>query len=210
MGADMGLADIFVILLITIGPLKAAIVYAKLTAKADTAFKRQVAFKTVTVATIVCLVFVFAGQWLLGVFHVSLPALKIAGGLILLLFALDMVMGAEKKTDDGDALPSADIAVYPLAIPMMATPQGLVAITTIVATKDSWGELIAMAVMVLAIMAVNLGVLLSADRLLKKGGGGAMVVVGKVVGLLLAALAVQLMISSFRDLGLIAAATGAH
>lgn len=210
MSSDMGLADIFVILLITIGPLKAAIVYAKLTGKADFAFKRQVAFKTVTVATIVCLLFVFAGQWLLGVFHVSLPALKIAGGLILLLFALDMVMGSEKKTEDGDALPSADIAIYPLAMPLMATPQGLVAITAIVATRDAFVDLLAIAVMVLIVMAINLGVLLSADRLLKKGGGGAMVVVGKVVGLLLAALAVQLMISSFRDLGLIAAATGAH
>ncbi|MGJ4855028.1 MarC family protein [Labrys sp. La1] len=210
MSTDIGLADIFVILLITIGPLKAAIVYAKLTGKADAAFKRQVAFKTVLVAAIVCLVFVFAGQWLLGVFHITLPALKIAGGLILLLFALDMVMGSEKKAEDGDALPSADIAVYPLAIPMMATPQGLVAITTVVATKDSIGELITVAVMVLVIMGINLATLLSADKLLKKGGGGAMVVVGKVVGLLLAALAVQLMISSFRDLGVIAAVTGAH
>ncbi len=206
MNADLGLADILVILLITIGPLKAAIVYAKLTAKADSAFKRQVAFKTVTVALVVCLVFVFAGQWLLGVFHVSLPALKIAGGLILLLFALEMVMGAEKKGDDGDGPPSPDIAVYPLAIPMMATPQGLVAITTIVATKDSIVELITIAVMVIVIMGLNLAVLLSADRLLKKGGGGAMIVVSKVIGLLLAALAVQLMISSFRDLGVIAAA----
>lgn len=207
----MGLADIFVILLITIGPLKAAIIYAKLTGKADSAFKRQVAIKTVTVATIVCLIFVFAGQWLLGVFHVSLPALKIAGGLILLLFALDMVMGSEKKVEEDGALPSADIAIYPLAMPLMATPQGLVAITTIVAAKNSFGELIAMAVMVLVIMGLNLAILLSADRLLKSGGGGAMVVVGKVVGLLLAALAVQLMISSFRDLGLIAPlATGAH
>jgi multiple antibiotic resistance protein len=210
MNADMALTDVFIILLITIGPLKAAIVYAKLTGKADAAFKRQVAFKTVTVATIVCLLFVFAGQWLLGVFHVSLPALKIAGGLILLLFALDMVMGGEKKGDDGDALPSADIAIYPLAMPLMATPQGLVAITTIVAVKDSIAELIAVAVMVLVIMGLNLAVLLSADRLIGKGGGGAMVVVGKVIGLLLAALAVQLMISSLRDLGALAAVTGAH
>lgn len=207
---DIGFADIFVILLITIGPLKATIVYAKLTGKADSAFKRQVAFKTVTVAAVVCLVFVFAGHWLLGVFHVSLPALKIAGGLILLLFALDMVMGSEKKAEEGDALPSADIAIYPLAMPLMATPQGLVAITTVVAARDSVGELITVAVMVLVIMGINLAILLSADRLLKKGGGGAMVVVGKVVGLLLAALAVQLMISSFRDLGVIAAATVAH
>jgi multiple antibiotic resistance protein len=206
MSADLGLADIFVILLITIGPLKAAIVYAKLTAKSDTAFKRQVAFKTVTVALIVCLVFVFAGQWLLGVFHVSLPALKIAGGLILLLFALDMVMGGEKKPENGDAAPSHDIAVYPLAIPMMATPQGLVAITTVVATKNSFGELLTVAIMVIIIMCFNLGVFLSVDRLLKSGGGGVMMVVSKVIGLLLAALAVQLMISSFRDLGMIAAA----
>ena len=162
----------FVILLITIGPLKATIVYAELTGKADAAFKRQVAFKTVTVAAIVCLVFVFAGHWLLGVFHVSLPALKIAGGLIFLLFALDMVMGSEKKAEDGDALPSADIAIYPLAMPLMATPQGLVAITTVVAAKDSIGELIAVAVMVLVIMGVTLAILLSADRLRRRAVAG--------------------------------------
>jgi multiple antibiotic resistance protein len=209
MADDMAFADIFVILLITIGPLKAAIIYAKLTSKADSTFKRQVAFKTVMVAAIVCLVFVFGGHWLLRVFHISLPALKIAGGLILLLFALDMVMGGEKKGDEGGTLPSADIAIYPLAMPLMATPQGLVAITTIGAAKDSISELIAMAMMVLVIMGLNLAILLSADRLLKKIGG-AIVVIGKVVGLLLAALAVQLMISSFRDLGLIAAAIAAH
>jgi len=203
---DMGFVDFFVILLITIGPLKAAIIYAKLTGKAHSTFKRQVAFKTVTVATIVCLVLVVAGHWLLGLFHVSLPALKIAGGLILLLFALDMVMGGGKKAEEGDAPPSADIAIYPLAMPLMATPQGLVAITTIVAVKGSIGEPIAMAVMVLVIMGINLAILLSADMLLKSGGGGVMVAVGKVVGLLLAALAIQLMISSFRDLGVIAAA----
>src|SRR5258708_12109843 len=132
---DMGLADVFVILLITIGPLKAAIVYTKLTGKAESAFKRQVAFKTVTVAAIVCLVFVFAGQWLLGVFHVSLPALKIAGGLILLLFALDMVMGSEKKVEEGDTLPSTHISIYPLPPPIFPTPQVLLAIPTVVPTK---------------------------------------------------------------------------
>jgi multiple antibiotic resistance protein len=205
MQLEVGLADIFVILLITIGPLKAAIVFAKLTGSADRAFRRQVAFKTVTVATIVCLLFVFIGQNLLGVFHVSLPALKIAGGIILLLFALDMVMGEEKKVAAVDALPSPDIAIYPLAMPLMATPQGLVAIVTIIATKNTLVDMLLIAVMVLVIMAFNLGILLSADRLLKSGGGGVMLVVGKIVGLLLAALAIQLMISSFRDLGLIEA-----
>lgn len=205
MRLELGLADIFVILLITIGPLKAAIVYAKLTGNADRSFRRQVAIKTVTVATIVCLLFVFIGQNLLGLFHVSLPALKIAGGIILLLFALDMVMGEEKKMAASDALPSPDIAVYPLAMPLMATPQGLVAIVTIIAAKNTLVDMLVLAAMVLVIMALNLAILLSADRLLKSGGGGVMLVVGKIVGLLLAALAIQLMISSLRDLGLIEA-----
>lgn len=206
MPLELGFADIFVILVITIGPLKATIVYAKLTANTERDFRRTVAIKTVTVATIVCLLFVFIGQNLLGLFHVSLPALKIAGGIILLLFALDMVMGEEKKVAASDALPSPDIAIYPLAMPLMATPQGLVAIVTIAAAKNTLADLLLIALMVLIIMALNLAILLSADRLLKAIGGGVMVVVGKIVGLLLAALAIQLMISSLRDLGMIAAA----
>src|SRR5690349_17000393 len=96
-GMPFGLVDIFVILLITIGPIKATIVYAALTAKADSAFRRQVAVKTVIAAGAVILLFVLAGEFLLQVFHITLPALKIAGGLILLLFALHMVLGEEKK-----------------------------------------------------------------------------------------------------------------
>ncbi|MCX5578786.1 MarC family protein [Kaistia terrae] len=207
MSPDFGLADVLLILFITIGPLKAAVVYAKLTGQADREFQRAVAFKTVLVSTIVTLVFVFFGQNLLGIFHVSLPALKIAGGLILLLFALDMVIG-EHKDAATDGPPSLDIAIYPLAMPLMATPQGLVAITTIVAETETFGQKLIIAAMVLAIMAVNLAILLSAGKLMRGGASGVMVVVSKVVGILLAALAIQLMISSFKDLGLISAAVG--
>lgn len=206
MNADFGLADIILILFITIGPLKSAVVYAQLTGQSDRAFQRAVAFKTVTVSAIVALVFVFFGQNLLNLFHVSLPALKIAGGLILLLFALDMVIG-EHKNDVSDVPPSLDIAIYPLAMPLMATPQGLVAITTIVAETQTFAQKLIIALVVIAIMALNLGILLSAGKLMR-GGGGVMVVVSKVVGILLAALAVQLMIMAAKDLGLIAATVG--
>lgn len=208
MSADFGLADIFMILLITIGPLKAAVVYAKLTGQSDRAFQREVAFKTVTVATIVTIVFVFFGQFLLGLFHVSLPALKIAGGLILLLFALDMVIGDHGGGEGTPVAPTRDIAIYPLAMPLMATPQGLVAIATIVAETTRFGQRLVIAVIVLLIMAINLAILLSAGKLLRGGGSGAMVVVSKVVGILLAALAIQLMISAGKDLGLLAANVG--
>lgn len=199
-----GLVDIFVILLITIGPIKATIVYAALTAKADSVFRRQVAVKTVVAAGVVILLFVLAGEFLLQVFHITLPALKIAGGLILLLFALHMVLGEEKKGGESDAPPSTDIAVYPLAMPLMATPQGIVAIVTLAASADTVRENVGLVIMVLVILAINFVVLLAADKIIKFIGPAALMIIGKVVGILLAGLAIQLMISAGTDLGLIA------
>jgi multiple antibiotic resistance protein len=206
----LGIVDIATILLVTVGPLKALIVFATLTGRAEADFRRRVAIRTVTVATIVTLVFVVAGEFFLDIFHISLPALKIAGGIILLLFALHMIMG-DAHDDEGDkpkAL-SADIAVFPLAMPMMATPQGLVAITVIVAARQSFVDVLVVAVVLLAIMALNLLCLLSADRIIRAIGPSALLVIGKIAGLLLTALAVQLMILGLRDLGLIEAAAGA-
>jgi multiple antibiotic resistance protein len=74
--------------------MAAAIVYATITAGADKPLRRAIAFRTVTVATIVVLIFIVFGEFILGIFHISLPALKLAGGLILLLFALGMVSEA--------------------------------------------------------------------------------------------------------------------
>jgi multiple antibiotic resistance protein len=191
---------------VTIGPIKALIVYATLMATADADFRRQVAIKTVTTATIVTLVFVLAGEMLLRIFHVSLPALKIAGGIILLLFAIGMIMGGHGDEEDKPKALSLDIAVYPLAMPMMATPQGLVALTAITAAQPNLLWVGVLALIVLAIMALNLACLLSADRIIKAIGPSGLQIIAKVAGVLLTGLAVQLMILGFRDLGLIDAA----
>jgi multiple antibiotic resistance protein len=166
------------------------------------------------VAAIVTLVFAVAGEVFLQIFHISLPALKIAGGIILLLFALGMAMGGGHDEEEGDtpkAL-SPDIAVFPLAMPMMATPQGLVAITVIVAAQPSVVGLLVVIAAILAVMALNLLCLRSADRIIKAIGPSALQVIAKVAGLLRTALAVQLMILGLRDLGVIGpeAAGAAH
>jgi multiple antibiotic resistance protein len=204
---QFGILDIITVLLVTIGPLKALIVYATLTATADADFRRQVAIKTVTTAAIVTLVFVLAGEILLRIFHVSLPALKIAGGIILLLFAIGMIMGGgHGDEEEKPKALSLDIAVYPLAMPMMATPQGLVALTAITAAQPNLLWVGVIALIVLAIMALNLACLLSADRIIKAIGPSGLQIIAKVAGVLLTGLAVQLMILGFRDLGLIDAA----
>ena len=85
-------------------------------------------------ATVVALLFVIAGEFLLDAFHVSMPALKLGGGLLLVLFALEMVLGSKSPEAPKTALAaSTNIAVYPLAMPLMVTPQGLVAIVTLTA-----------------------------------------------------------------------------
>ncbi|MGD9741036.1 MAG: MarC family protein [Dongiaceae bacterium] len=206
----IGIVDIIVIFLITIGPLKALIVYATLAGGADAALRRQIAFRTVMVATIVALLFVVAGELLLQLFHISLAALKIAGGIILLLFALGMVMGGGHDDGEKPRTVSLDIAVYPLAMPMMATPQGLVAITVATAAMTAVWQIVVIAVIVLAIMGFNLVCMLAADRIIKILGPSTLQIIAKIAGLLLTALAVQLMILGLTDLGLIGQAVGQH
>jgi multiple antibiotic resistance protein len=206
---QLGAVDIFTILLITIGPLKGMIVYAALTAKADLAFRRKVALRAVVTATGIVLLFILAGEFMLKVFHVTIPALKIAGGIILLLVALHMVMGEmgnEEKEGAEAAEPSLDIAIFPLAVPMLATPQGIVAIVALTAAATT-SQLILIVVFSLAIMAFNLFVLLAAGRIVKVIGVSGVQVIAKIAGILLAALAVQLMLLALQDLGVLERAT---
>ena len=201
----IGLLDIFVILFITMGPLKPAIVFITLTARADAGFRRKVALKTVITATAVAILFALAGEFLLSAFHVSIPALKIAGGLILLLYALEMVIGGDKKNESDDTELSPNIAVYPLAMPLMATPQALVAITTFTAADPDIKEMIMIVGLILVLMVFNFFFLVGAHKILKAIGPAALKVVAVVVGLLLSALAIQLVIWGLTDLGVLEA-----
>jgi multiple antibiotic resistance protein len=202
---QFGAVDIFTILLITIGPMKAMIVFAALTARADTAFRRRVAIRAVATATGIVLTFIVAGEIILEVFHVTLPALKIAGGIILLLVALHMVMGElgdEGKNGAASGEPSPGIAVYPIAVPMLATPQGIVAIVALTAAATG-AQLVLIVVFSLAIMAFNLLVLLAAGRIVRVIGESGVQIMAKIAGILLAALAVQLMLLALQDLGVL-------
>ena len=201
---NFGIVDLLVIFLITLGPLKSAIVYVTLTADADAGFKRSIAIRTVVVATVVSILFVIAGEFLLDAFHISIPALKLAGGLILVLYALEMVIGSKSQAGaKTDSAASTNIAVFPLAMPLMATPQGLVAIVTLAAAAPGTSEMALMIGSILVILAFNFIFLLGAHKILSAIGPAALKVVSSIVGLLLVALAIQLMIWGLTDLGVL-------
>ncbi len=202
----LGILDMLAILFITIGPTKAMILYASLTEGEDAESKRRIAIRAVTVAAVVLVIFSLLGEAILHTFHITLPALKLAGGLILLRFALHMVASEEPEPDEHapHRKVSPRVAIYPLAMPLMATPQGIVAIVVLSAARPGMGASILLTVLVLLILGFNLLCLLYSERVLSAIGPSGLQVITRIVGLLLTALAIQMMISGFQDLGLIA------
>jgi multiple antibiotic resistance protein len=206
--------EAILLLFATIGPLKVTIVCASLTADAPPEFLNRVALRSVTIASIVCIVFAVLGELILHLFKVSVPAFQIGGAIIVLLFSLDMVMGIEKaKThaasrDEQDELPSLDIAVYPLAIPLMASVSGLVATVSLLALGDDLKALLFLTVVIVTIMAVNYACLRSCRYILGALGPGAIQVIGKLMGVILTALAVELALMGLVGLGIVARPAG--
>ena len=184
--------------------------YLSLTAGAEPALKRQIALRTVATAAIVCVTFALIGQGLLGVFHVSIPAMLIAGGIILFVFALHLVLDEEHADPPGTvrAAPSLDLAAYPLAVPLMASPQGLVAIVAISAADPGFATQLTLVILVVAVMAMNAAFMLFADRIFSRISPAILKVVLRVFGLLLCGLAVQLVIIGLTKLGVLAATAG--
>ncbi len=204
-------SEVIMLLFTAIGPLKVTIVCATLTADASPEFVKRVAFRSVLIALIVCIVFAVLGETILRLLKVSIPAFQIGGGIIVLLFSLDMVMGSKQESKDGagspeeqNAQPSLDIAAYPLAIPLMASVSGLVAIVSLLAQRDDLGALLFLAGVIVAIMAINYVCLRCCRYIVRAVGPAALQVVGKIMGVILTALAVELILMGLIGLGLIA------
>jgi multiple antibiotic resistance protein len=204
-------AEVIMLLLTAIGPLKVTIVCASLTANSSPEFCKRVAFRSVLISLVVCIVFAVLGEAILRLLKVSIPAFQIGGGIIVLLFSLDMVTGgkqADKERVDSpevkNAEPSLDIAVYPLAIPLMASVSGLVAIVSLLAQRNDLEALLFLAAVIIAIMALNYVCLRSCKYIVQAVGPAALQVIGKLMGVILTALAVELILMGLIGLGLIA------
>jgi multiple antibiotic resistance protein len=161
------LLDIFAILFVAMGPMKVSMVFAETTTKLQPARRRAIAGQAVAIAAVVGVMFVFLGAFLMNLFHFSLAALQIAGGVILFVFAVRLVLASGDGDHYGDAGDDGDnLAVYPLAVPLMASPLGMVMLTVAsAANQEKIGALIGIALIFLAVMAINLTVLMLIGRL---------------------------------------------
>ena len=205
------LIDIFLIIFIGMGPVKALLVYIGLTKDADRTLQRKVAQKAVITATVVGLLLLVAGAFFMRILHFTTAALTIAGGLILLILALTIVLSpAEKK--EQTAAPNEgtlmSMAIYPLGIPLLLNPVGIVALTVFSAEAQNPLQLGVIALLVLLVAVIDFGIFLVSHRLDAYLTHERIIVLEKLLGILLAALAVQMILSGLAELGVITMSGG--
>lgn len=198
------LAD-FVLLFTVTDPIGVAANFAGLVAGAGREHQRRMALKGTLIAAGILLAFMLGGAQLLSMLGIGIPAFRIAGGLLLLLLSVDMILarhsGLRTTTDveDEEAANRADISVFPVAFPLIAGPG---AITTVL-LMASGGAGAAFYVQTIAILALVLCItfvcLLYAPVILGFLGDTGTNVVSRLLGVLLTALAVQYMLDGLKN-----------
>jgi multiple antibiotic resistance protein len=186
----------FVTLLVTIGPVETAVVFASLTAGVHRSKRRSLALRSVMIAGLVLLLFAVAGSLILSLLHISLPAFRVAGGLLLFLQALTLTFSSPglssiNDSEKRDAEQPGDIAVFPLAFPLIAGPGSLSAAVLVMGRTAGWIEGAGVVAMVLACLLLTFGAMRAAERLVAILGSTGADVISRVSGILLAGLAVQ-------------------
>lgn len=192
------------ILLTTIDPIGTVIVFASLSAKLDAAARRALARRAILIAGATLIAFLVIGQLALEAMHVSLTSFQLAGGLFLLLFGIHMTFGNILDHAGLDDDPGRDPAVFPLAIPAIASPGALLAV--VVLTDNSVYSVASQAVTGVVLLVVLvltwLGMRYAEPivRLMGRSGGSALI---RILGMILAALAVEMSLDAMNKIGLI-------
>ena len=197
--------DTFLLLLIGIGPKIALVPFLEVTAAMDGATKAGVVRKMLITAGVVAVILVGLGELLARLLHFSTGSLSIAGGIILVIIAVTMVLGSTDP-QESPAIKGRDpmqIAVSPLAIPYLLNPAGIVTLVTLSAEADSFA-VFAMVLGVLAVvLALDVAVFRWANRVSDHLDESRMLVTEKIFGVLLAALAVHFVLDGLDSVGII-------
>lgn len=204
--------DAFLTIFIGMGPIKVLLVYLAATKGASSALQRKVAQKAILTATAVGILLLVAGAIFMRILHFSQGALTVAGGLILLLLALNIVLSPAQKEEHGaepDEATLMSMAVYPLGIPLLLNPIGIVALTVFSAEAQSAADFAVILGMLLVVAAIDFGVFLVSHKLDRFLTYERILVLEKLLGILLAALAVQLILNGLAGLGVVTL-TGGH
>src|SRR3954454_61187 len=194
----------FVTLFVTIGPTETAVIFASLTSGIHHNERRSLALRSVAIAGLMLLLFAVGGNLVLSLLHVSLPAFRVAGGLLLFLQALTLTFSSPglSSINEGerrDAEKPGDIAVFPLAFPLIASPGALSAVVLLTGRANDLTEKASIILMIGLCLIITYIAMRAADVLVRLLGHTGADVVGRISGVLLAGLAVQFIFDGLRS-----------
>src|SRR5579885_1687282 len=198
------LVSAFVTLFVTVDPIGLVPSFLAVTHDLPLQARRNVALRASLIAAAILAGSAFVGDWLLHALAITLPAFRIAGGLLLFSIASEMVFGVRGARQSQQAEEAIEervrnVAAFPLAIPLMAGPGAITATVLLASRAEAAPPRLALLIaVILAIIAICLAVFTVAARIARFIGTTGNVVLSRLLGVLLAALAVQFVIDGVR------------
>jgi len=177
-------------------------IFLSLTARDSEPVRRKMVGKACATAFVVLTLSTFVGQQILSFFGISIPALQISGGLILLIIGFEMmkilpVVERLSQKEETEAERKEDISIVPLAIPMLSGPASIASVIVLSSRAQSLSDYPVIIFSILATLLITYFVLRSSSRLIKIIGVTGLNVMTRVMGLLLCAIAIQYVINGF-------------
>ncbi|MDB5683917.1 MAG: MarC family transcriptional regulator [Sphingomonas bacterium] len=201
----------FVTFFVVIDPLGCAPIFASLTRGASKTHRRAMAIRSILVASGVLFAFALFGEDLLRVLGISMAAFRVAGGIMLFLIALEMVFErrtqrreeradeiTRKAAEEHRPLEEEDISVFPMAIPMIAGPGSIATAMLLTSRAEGWADGAVVLAALAATLALTMLGLLAAAPMMRALGEKMEAMITRMLGVLLAALAVQFVIDGIR------------
>ncbi|WP_417769567.1 MarC family protein [Stappia sp.] len=199
------LVNAFATLFVTIDPVGLAPMFLAVTAGATAQTRKRIAIRATLIGGGILFLFLFAGKGVLGVLGISVPAFQIAGGLLLLIIAIEMVFEKRNRRKSETAEKAVahqeelhDVAVFPLAIPLIAGPAAISAVILLSSQAADTFSIAGLVGVILVIIGSCFVSFLLADRIERLMGDTAAVVITRLLGVLLAALSIQFIADGVR------------
>ena len=186
-------AEAFITLVVIMDPLGSAPIFISLTGGWKPGPRRRAALEAAAAAGGLVVVFALFGRLILDYLHVSVESLTIAGGLLLLLVALQMLRGEELAPPE-----TVNVALVPLATPLLAGPGAIAAVMVLTRRYEDAPGMIGVVLGIVATVVVVAAGLLLADRIARVLGPSVIQLLTRVLGLLLSAIAVQFIVDAVK------------
>jgi multiple antibiotic resistance protein len=190
-----------------VDPLAVIPTFLTMTADDSAKKRRQISLKAAIGSTLILALFASAGDLLFRIFGITLPAFRIAGGIILGLSALEMLR-AERRTRENreevaEGVEKEDAAITPLAIPMLAGPGAISTVLVLMNRASGWTQVLPIYTAIVATGAATFLILRASEHFHRILGKTGINVLTRIMGLVLATVAVQFILDGLRDAGLL-------